>query len=76
MPSSSLFAAAFGSEQPVASNADAEGQAKNRRVEIAPVRAWPATRPRNRMSDRAQADAGRERDPIPTAQESDQTARL
>ena len=37
VPSSSLFAAAFGSEQPVASNADAEGQAKNRRVEIAPV---------------------------------------
>ncbi|AZY51672.1 OmpA family protein [Bordetella avium] len=37
IPASSLFAAAFGSEQPVASNDDAEGQAKNRRVEIAPV---------------------------------------
>lgn len=33
----SVFAAAFGAEQPVASNADAEGRAKNRRVEIAPV---------------------------------------
>jgi flagellar motor protein MotB len=37
MPSSSVFAAAFGSEQPVASNADAEGRAKNRRVEMAPT---------------------------------------
>lgn len=37
VPSSSLFAAAFGAEQPVASNADAEGRAKNRRVEIAPT---------------------------------------
>ena len=37
MPSSSLFAAAFGPEQPVASNADAAGRSKNRRVEMAPV---------------------------------------
>jgi len=37
VPSSSAFAAAFGSEQPVASNADALGRAKNRRVEIAPT---------------------------------------
>jgi flagellar motor protein MotB len=37
VPASSVFAAAFGSEQPVGSNADAEGRAKNRRVEIAPV---------------------------------------
>ena len=37
MPSSSVFAAAFGSEQAVASNADAEGRAKNRRVEMAPT---------------------------------------
>jgi flagellar motor protein MotB len=37
VPASSVFAAAFGSEQPVSSNADAEGRAKNRRVEIAPV---------------------------------------
>ncbi|MGH8079145.1 MAG: OmpA family protein [Lysobacter sp.] len=34
---SSVFAAAFGSEQPVSSNADEEGRAKNRRVEIAPM---------------------------------------
>ena len=32
-----IFAAAFGPEQPVASNADAEGRSRNRRVEMAPV---------------------------------------
>ncbi len=37
IPASSVFAAAFGSEQPVSSNADDEGRARNRRVEIAPV---------------------------------------
>ncbi len=37
VPASSLFAAAFGAEQPVSSNADEEGRARNRRVEIAPV---------------------------------------
>ena len=37
VPSSSIFAAAFGAEQAVASNADAEGRAKNRRVEMAPT---------------------------------------
>ena len=37
LPSSSVFAAAFGPEQPVASNADADGRARNRRVEMAPV---------------------------------------
>jgi flagellar motor protein MotB len=37
VPSSSVFAAAFGSQQPVGSNADNEGRARNRRVEIAPV---------------------------------------
>ncbi len=41
VPSSSIFAAAFGSQQPVADNADAEGRARNRRVEMAPV---PKTR--------------------------------
>lgn len=35
--SASIFAAAFGPEQPVASNADAEGRSRNRRVEMAPV---------------------------------------
>lgn len=37
VPSSSIFAAAFGPEQPVASNADAQGRSRNRRVEMAPV---------------------------------------
>jgi flagellar motor protein MotB len=37
MPASAVFAAAFGAQQPVASNADAEGRARNRRVEMAPT---------------------------------------
>jgi flagellar motor protein MotB len=37
VPSSTVFAAAFGSEQPVSSNADEVGRAKNRRVEISAV---------------------------------------
>ncbi|MBS1178566.1 MAG: hypothetical protein H6R06_2978 [Proteobacteria bacterium] len=37
VPASALFAAAFGAEQPVASNADAAGRAMNRRVEITPT---------------------------------------
>lgn len=37
VPSSSIFAAAFGAEQSVASNADADGRSKNRRVEMAPT---------------------------------------
>ena len=37
IPSSSVFAAAFGAEQPVASNADDDGRSRNRRVEMAPV---------------------------------------
>jgi outer membrane protein OmpA-like peptidoglycan-associated protein len=37
MPPSAVFAAAFGAEQPVASNADAAGRALNRRVEMAPM---------------------------------------
>ncbi|HJW04346.1 MAG TPA: OmpA family protein [Azospira sp.] len=37
IPASSIFAAAFGSSQPVASNADAKGRSQNRRVEMAPV---------------------------------------
>lgn len=41
VPSSSIFAAAFGSQQPVADNTDADGRARNRRVEMAPV---PKTR--------------------------------
>ncbi|HWI81965.1 OmpA family protein [Ramlibacter sp.] len=37
MASSQVFAAAFGAEQPVASNASESGRALNRRVEMAPV---------------------------------------
>jgi len=37
VPASSVFAAAFGAEQPVSSNADDEGRARNRRVEISPI---------------------------------------
>jgi flagellar motor protein MotB len=45
MPSAQVFAAAFGAEQPVASNANERGRALNRRVEMAPVprAAKPAT---------------------------------
>lgn len=43
MPRSRVFSAAFGAEQPVASNADEQGRALNRRVEMAPVpKAVPA----------------------------------
>lgn len=44
VPSASVFAAAFGSEQAVASNADADGRSKNRRVEMAPT-----PRPSNKL---------------------------
>ena len=37
MPASRVFAAAFGAEQPVASNQNENGRALNRRVEMAPV---------------------------------------
>jgi flagellar motor protein MotB len=37
VPAPSVFAAAFGSGQPVSSNANDQGRARNRRVEIAPV---------------------------------------
>lgn len=43
VPSSSVFAAAFGAEQPVSPNATEDGRARNRRVEIAPI-ARPAKR--------------------------------
>ncbi|CAE1139235.1 OmpA family protein [Xanthomonas euroxanthea] len=42
VPAASVFAAAFGSQQPVDSNADETRRARNRRVEIAPI-ARPAT---------------------------------
>ncbi|HET7774888.1 MAG TPA: OmpA family protein [Azospira sp.] len=37
IPAASVFAAAFGAQQPVAPNTDARSRAQNRRVEIAPV---------------------------------------
>lgn len=37
MPSSMVFAAAFGAEQPIATNADERGRTQNRRVEMSPV---------------------------------------
>ena len=37
LPASAVFAAAFGPQQPVASNTDADGRSRNRRVERAPV---------------------------------------
>lgn len=37
VPAASVFAAAFGSQQPLDSNANEAGRARNRRVEIAPV---------------------------------------
>jgi flagellar motor protein MotB len=37
MPASQVFAAAFGPQQPVASNDDEKGRSLNRRVEMAPV---------------------------------------
>lgn len=42
MPSSQVFAAAFGAEQPVAPNTDEKGRALNRRVEMAPVPKAPS----------------------------------
>ncbi|GAB3516051.1 OmpA family protein [Pseudoxanthomonas daejeonensis] len=37
VPAASVFAAAFGAQQPVSTNADEDGRSRNRRVEIAPV---------------------------------------
>ena len=48
MPSSMVFAAAFGSEQPVKPNTDDAARALNRRVEMAPVpKSAPAKAPTN-----------------------------
>lgn len=46
VPETAVFAAAFGAQQPVSSNADEAGRARNRRVEIAPL-------PRPKRSDAA-----------------------
>lgn len=45
VPASAIFAAAFGEHQPVASNDDAAGRARNRRVELAPVPRPPRAAP-------------------------------
>lgn len=45
MPSHLVFAAAFGAEQPVAPNTDANNRAQNRRVELAPVPQITSTAP-------------------------------
>jgi flagellar motor protein MotB len=37
VPADTVFAAAFGAQQPVSANTDDAGRAKNRRVEIAPI---------------------------------------
>ena len=51
MPSSLTFAAAFGAEQPVASNASEAGRVLNRRVEMAPVpKSAPAADARHNRS--------------------------
>lgn len=45
MPRQRVFSAAFGAEQPVASNTSEQGRALNRRVEMAPVPRAPAASP-------------------------------
>ena len=45
VPADSVFAAAFGAQQPVGSNADEAGRASNRRVEMAPVPRLKQTAP-------------------------------
>ncbi len=47
VPSSSVVAAAVGPEQPVASNADAAGRSRNRRVEMAPLPRMTSATPKN-----------------------------
>jgi len=44
MPAPQVFAAAFGAEQPVASNANEKGRSLNRRVEMAPVPRSPGAK--------------------------------
>jgi flagellar motor protein MotB len=52
MPSSMVFAAAFGSEQPVKPNLDDAARALNRRVEMAPVpKSAPASAPAKTSSN-------------------------
>jgi outer membrane protein OmpA-like peptidoglycan-associated protein len=59
LPAAAVFAAAFGSQQPVASNADPQGRAQNRRVEMAPMprRAGVAAAPASAASAPASSPA-------------------
>ncbi len=50
VPAGSVFAAAFGAEQPVDSNSSEEGRSRNRRVEMAPI-------PRPKATDAADHSA-------------------
>lgn len=61
MPSSMVFAAAFGDQQPVVPNTDRASRAQNRRVEMAPVpKITPQIDPQmtNKTARHNQADAG------------------
>lgn len=58
VPASSVFAAAFGAQQPVDSNASEDGRAKNRRVEIAPI-AKPKATAKTTAKTAAKASHGR-----------------
>jgi flagellar motor protein MotB len=51
MPSSMLFAAAFGQEQPLVANTSEQARAQNRRVEIAPVPKANQSAQANRQSE-------------------------
>ena len=57
VPADAVFAAAFGAQQPVGTNGDEAGRAKNRRVEIAPIprpqrtQAAQATPPAQKQAD-------------------------
>ena len=51
VPAGSVFAAAFGAEQPVDSNNSEEGRSRNRRVEMAPIPRPKATDTPDRSAD-------------------------
>ena len=51
VPAGSVFAAAFGAEQPVDSNSSEEGRSRNRRVEMAPIPRPKATAAADHSAD-------------------------
>src|SRR5690606_23893696 len=57
IPASKVFAAAFGSEQPISSNTDEAGRARNRRVEISPVASPSLTAGEQPAAEDASLDA-------------------